>query len=177
MRKIDEIANEKFNGDMNRTLEYLLYEADGPFTPYVEELTQEEARMVMKFLERDAIKHYGSEENFYDEIDKNGLLRHLDLSEDEVRNATKNPYKAKMLKNALKMLIMEGGIIALGLVGGSFGLTPAVLGMAGSVATGIWSMTLAGNIIDYVRFRKAKKIITAQDQNATLVNESRGRGM
>ena len=74
MRKIDSIAKEKFNGDMSKTLEYLLYEADGDFSPYIDELTQAEAKMVMQFLERDAIKHYGSEENYYDEFKKQHLF-------------------------------------------------------------------------------------------------------
>ncbi|MBR6516460.1 MAG: hypothetical protein IKT40_06345 [Bacilli bacterium] len=177
MRKIDEIANEKFNGDINRTLYYLVYEAGEPFDPYIPELTQAEAATVLRFVEDRAIKHYGSEENYYNEYKKRKLLAQLDLTEEEVRNAKKNPYKAKLLKNSLLMLIVEGGILALGLAANQMGIAPDILSYAGSIATGLFSMTLAGNLLEYVRFKKTKKMIDVQDQRSMTEDNSRGRGM
>ena len=178
MRNLDVVAKEKFGGDIEKTIEFLLLNGeDNNFDKYVDELTYEEAQMVMKIMNAEAIKHYGSERNYQMEIKKNRLLMELDLTEEEVKNATKNPYKAKILKSSLIMLIMEGGIIALSLFGNSLGFTPAMLGVGASIATGLSSVTLASNIIGYVKFKNAKKFINNHQITNELNYDSRKRGL
>lgn len=178
MRELDIIAREKFNGDIRKTIEFLLLNgADNNFDKYVDELTYDEAKIVMEIMNSEAIKHYGSESNFKNEVKKNRLLIELELTEEEVKNAKKNPYKAKIFKSSLMMLIMESGIIALSLFGSNLGITPAMLGVGASIVTGLSSMTVASNVINYVKFKNASKIIDNQPITDELDYDSRKRGL
>jgi len=159
MRKIDVVAQEKFNGDMSKTLEYLLYEADGEFSPYVDELTQEEARMVMEFLQRDAIKHYGSEEKYYKEFKKQHILSQLDLTEEDVRHSTVNPFKTILLKRLLAILASIFLSVLLYFVGPIIGLTKSAVSIGGAIITGICLLPAAETIIKFLKYRRVKKQI------------------
>lgn len=174
MREIDVIAQEKFNGDSKQAIEYLLYTVgENGFGPYIDELTQDEARFVVSILNRDAIKYFGSEKRYKEELIKNQSLAEFNLTEEEVRNTPKNPYKATLLKHICTMLLMNGGIIALS----SMGIDISALGLVQSVVTGLLAMTMAGNIIEYVKFKKMKKLVDKHYEEGLSQTESRGRSM
>lgn len=174
MRKFDDFVNKNFNGNMEQALEFLLYSSgEEKLDNYVSELTREEALIVFRLMKKEAIKQYGGEKNYSAELDKTRMLMSLNLTEEEVKNAQKNPYKAKLLKNVLKMLIMDGGIILLSLLS----VPASALGLVASVGTGLLSMTIASNLIDYVKFNKLKKTLNAQYEKEILDANSKGRGM
>ena len=173
MRKLDEIANEKFNGNVQETIKYLMLNS-GPqgFDPYVDELTQEEASFVVDLLHSEAIQIYGSEKRYKEEIVKNTALTTFGVTEEEVLKAPKNPYKASVLKNFLKMFLAEGGILALG----AAGLNPEILGLAGSVVTGLCAMTIASDMVNYFKYKKMVNLVQ-KHSHEELDASSKGRGL
>lgn len=159
MRKIDIIANEKFNGNTIEALHYLL-DSDIKLGEYREELNVEELKYVMNYVtNKVAIKKYGNRENLAKAAVQEIKLKSLNLTEEEVRNAKKNPYKAKMSKSFLKLLLTEGGIVSLALAGKNLGIEGPTLGVIGSALTAFMSYGVAENIIKYLKFRSLKKNI------------------
>lgn len=178
MRKIDIIANEKFSGNVEKTIEYLLYNAgENAFDEYIDELTQDEARIAVKFLEKEAVKQYGGKKEYNAEIKKNRKLYSLNLTEEEVKNAKINLYKADILKGVFKLLVMESGVVALSMVGNGVGINPMLIGTIGSTITALASSTLATNIINYVKFKKVQKMVANSPVAEELENGITKRGM
>lgn len=171
MRKIDALANEKFNGDTISALNYLL-NTDGSIESYIDELNKEEAQIVLNWAVKEAHKQFGGEENFRNEIMNDIELSSLELTSEEVKNAPKNPYKAAILKSFLSMLLMDGGVIALTLASGNIGIDPSALGVLGATVTGLFSAVIANNIIKYFKFKKMKKRLSTESIEDQLVNEN-----
>lgn len=157
MRKIDVLANEKFNGNTFDALHYLL-DSDIKLGEYREELNVEELKYVMNYVtNKVAIKKYGSRENMAKSAIQEIKLKSLNLTEEEVKNAEKNPYKTKVSKSFLKLLLTEGGIVSLALASKSIGIEGPALGAIGSAITAFMSYGVAENIIKYINFRALKK--------------------
>lgn len=60
LRNLDKLANEKFNGDIEATLNYLLFNTDGVYIDdYVEEFNKEETRKVLEIMKKTVMYAYG----------------------------------------------------------------------------------------------------------------------
>ena len=176
MRKIDVFANEKFNGNIKDALLYLLNSnGDYRMDDYVDELSRDEANFVYLALRDKAIKHYGGLENYRSELKKQSDLTSLNLTEEEVRTAEVNPYKASLLKSVLKLLIMDGGILLLSMMSPVLGISVSTLGIGASLFSGIYSLTIVENLAKYVKFSKVKKIIDSEQLQNIELNNERGR--
>lgn len=171
MRKIEIYAKEKYNGNIKAALVDMVNgNSERGLEEFADELTQVESLFVVRQGIVVASAKVGGISNFKKVVKKEQFLRELDISEQEILTAEKNPYKTKTLKGALLALIMGGGILALSLSG--VPLDNFSLGV--SVATGILASTLAPNLINYVKFKKAKKM--AEEQDVLFFNNGNGRG-
>lgn len=81
----------------------------------------------------------------------NGLEEHFGIKIDDINKGTKNPYKAKLLKDIVLALIVN--VAAAGLAIG--GLGPAALAV--EAATGVFAVDFASQIKKYFDFKKLKK--------------------
>ena len=171
MRKIDILANEKFNGDTIKALDYFL-DREQSIEQYIPELNKEESLHVLQWTDKIIKQEYnGDMEKFERDVKLDIKLASLNLTESEVAQAEKNPYKAKILKSLLVMLLVEGGIVGLSLVGGLAALPG--LGIASQAVVGILALGMSDNIISYFKFRKAKKMIDAENN----IEESKGMNL
>lgn len=163
MRKLDVLANEKFGGDIEQTLNYLLFNRNGDkIDDYVDEMTPEEARAVLMILRGKVVKGYGGEENFKMAVNIDEKLEELKLTKEEVLNAEKNPYKAKLGKSFFKMIIAQGGIVSLMVAANNFGIDISSLGLISSVVTGLLSFDMVQKIEKYVKYNKLKKELLSE---------------
>ena len=168
MRKIDIIAKEKFNGDTIQTLNYLL-ENNQSIEQYIDELTKEEAQIVLNWASEKAHEKFGGRENFERKMIREIELDSLNITEEEIKNAKKNPYKAKIFKGFLKMLLIDGGIVSLALISSSLGINPEILGLLGATITGMFSLGMANNVMKYFKFKKIKNQIIDENTNSDQI--------
>lgn len=161
MNKTDILANEKFGGDLRATIEYLMDTEELDSSIYFEEFTKPQVRIFFDILanrinERvpDKVKKEVAAEAF--------ALESMNLTREEVRNMDVNPFKAKVGKDFLKLLIIPGGLISLNLLAGN--VLGAELGsafsqlttFATSLLTTSLSLSTAKDLLNYFKFKKTK---------------------
>lgn len=174
MREIDIIAKEKFDGDIKKTIEYLLLNlGPGEFDKYVRQLNADESKFALTIIKRETVKAVGGQSNFEVLMRNQDIVSELNMSFDEVNNAKKNPYKAKILKSILGMLLVEGGILTMGLLG----VPVATLGLASAVGISVSSSFITDNIMKYFKFKKLKKAVDNVPVQEEESREMKGRGM
>ena len=160
MREIDKIANEKFGGSVEKTIEYLLCNSDGyDIKGYVNEMTPEEARYTLKFIEDRAVSNAGGRKNFNKALKMEFNLQYLKLTEEEVKNAKFNPFKIPLLKSLLIMLLSVVIVVCVSLFGKQLGMDSSVVSAITSLAIGLSTVSLSDKVIKYFKFKSVKKTI------------------
>lgn len=157
MRKIDIEAQNNFNGDTIKLIRYYT-ENQKSLEEFVPELNSKEALELTKIAFEKGNETYGHD-NFEKMLIKDMKLVNLNLTEEEVRSAEVNPYKAKIFKGFLKLLLIEGGILSMVFLGKNIGFDTYSLGILSQIATGVVSITIAENILKYFKFKNIKKYI------------------
>lgn len=154
LRNLDKLANERFNGDIEATLNYLLFNTDGVYIDdYVEEFNKEETRKVLEIMKKTVMYAYGGKKNYNSVRDIEIGLHAFELTREEVLNAPQNPYKTKLGKSFLSMLIGLAGILALNAVPG------VNLPILSSTIIGILSLNVVQKLNNYQKFKNLKKAI------------------
>lgn len=171
MRKIDLLAQEKFNGDTLKAIEYLVINKEPTFGEYVQEFTKKEATFAFRALHTyhvDKIieEDFGGKEKFADDVVREINLQELNLTAEEVKNAEKNPFRAKLGKDVLKLALLEGGVVGLSALGGKAGFDATSIGFLGSIGTTICSLGMADNIMKYFKFKKMKKQLLEEEKKS-----------
>lgn len=163
MSKLEQLANEKFAGNKEDAIRYLVESADkATLDAIIDDCNQKEADMFLKFIFKNV---KGSKKVLTDEMKKERNLAYLNLTEEEVKNAPKNPYKASVAKSFLRLLIAEGGILAISLAATNFGLPPEAIGAIGTVITGLLASDTAQKLISYVKFKNLQKQINLEQKD------------
>ncbi len=160
MREIDAIANEKFNGNTLAAIEHLVRTlGKGEFGRYVHELTPDEAKFVLDLIHSENVKAVGGEQEYNKLLKREEQLLSMNLTYEQVRDATGNPYKTKLLLAVLSFLLIEGGLAVLLLLKVDFHYLSAIV----SFCTGLLSLNLASNIVNYIKFRHLKESIDKEN--------------
>ena len=156
MRKTDIIANEKFEGNIAKAIDYIMNTfGDEKLDEIVDEWTPEECIIAQDVVKQMAIKQYGKEK-----IDSVMMGENLMLQKSEIVSAKKNPYKAKIGLDFLKLLLVNGGLLALAGITKTAGINfqdnsiLKIVGSITSVFTTCVSMDVGVNIFNYFKYNK-----------------------
>ena len=163
MSKLEDLANEKFEGDKNKAIKFLISEADGgTLDEIINDCSQKEADLILKFIFKNV---KGTKKTVTNGMKKARSLAFLEMTEEEVKKATSNPYKATLIKSIIRFLIIEGVIIGL-----SFALHYDFVSIIGVVITGLLVSDMAEKMIKYMRFNGLQKHIKKEQNEITSKN-------
>lgn len=170
MRKIDRLAQEKFNGDIQETIKYLLHNSQSSeFHEYINEMTEAEASYTLDCIEEHTIEKVGGIENYKALYKREEQINSLNMTFEEVRDAKTNPFKKKLIKSLIGMFIIQGLSISLMLLGDS----GPMLGTIVATSSGLWAMAVASNLIDFLKFKKVKKSVDREVMEGKLVPDKK----
>lgn len=160
MREIDRIAQEQFNGDMEKTLYALLFDGNlGGLDPHVDDLNKEEATFVYLCMRCAAIQAYGGEETYKKALKTEKLAAKVDMTTDEARNCQCNPYRKKLLLEAGKLFgaVLLPIFVALCLrkLGVGYGWIYSVQ----AILIGLCAINTAKAALSILRFHRLKKLL------------------
>ena len=163
-RKIDILAEEMFDGEVEKTLNYLLDNGEC-IEQYIDELTKDEANVVLDWVDNNIIEtKFGGKEKFQqniiNEMQLTSALKMINMSEEKVRITKKNPFLSQIVKHTIILII---GIIAILVIGVLF--KELQIEYILSLFIGIEALALSDNIFKYFKFKKAKKIVANTDKN------------
>ena len=154
---IQKLADSQFNGDLRQAIDYF-------FRTYSSEdierlattFNKEQSKIALEVI-RTITQTSEFKKALSEEVHREIALRGLELTKEEVMNAKVNPYKATSMKQFLKLLIMEGGIVALGFAASSLGIDAGLINSAGSILTAYFAYDIGVNVVKYFQFNKLKK--------------------
>lgn len=178
MNKIEILANEKFAGDLTAAIVYVMDNFDSEqLNEYVLEFNREQSDIFLGLLSG-RINKYIPDNQKRRIVEENFDLAKIDLSKEEVNQMEVNPYKAKIGKDLLKLLIINGGLISVNLLSGSIG--SSLLGenffqFASSVSmilSSVVSLSTSKDLLNYFKFKKIKDKSLNED-----VGFERGRSL
>lgn len=168
MRIVDKLTVEQFNGDKKAAIYYMYKNfgsketANDYMRQFYGELNKEELRMAAEVIRQLAVERSGLEavEKFEKSV---STMKSLNLTDEEIMNAEKNPYKAKIGKNFLKLLLVNGGLLGLtallpNLGGNTAGIENVATTIASICTTGL-AIDSGSNIMKYFKFKNAKKVL------------------
>ena len=172
-RKIDILAEEKFDGDVLKTLQNH-FDNNMSIEQYVSELNEEESLFVLNWTHSVIVENCGGEENaailIKSEVKLRSCLSVMGMTSDEVRVTDKNPFISKTFKNTTILLV---GTAVLSLI--SIWLKDTSLGEGVVVVlpifTGFLALRLANDIMSIFKFKKAKKLIAIIDEVEVSIPE------
>lgn len=177
MRELDKIANEYYDGDTLKAIKGF-FENQQCIDSYVSEFTKEEAEYAYCLIMDDMAEKNGGRKQLGKKFAREIQLQQMNLTEEEILNAKKNPYKSNLLKSFLKLLLIEGGVISVALAGNKINIDSSTLGILASTLTTMVSMDLANSILAYSKFKKIKKqLMNEQMQNNEIINNNIGRSL
>lgn len=181
MRKIDKIAQEMFNGDIDKALNYVV-NAGGYIDEYISELNKEELNIAYKHILEYAAKEAGGKDKLWKKYERTIDMEVLEVTEEELKTAKVNPYKAKLLKSLLILMLVGGVLTGLTIMGSQLNFDTESIGAITGVFSATQSFLIANNIYGYFKFRKLKKDANKKTSNMTddidtLDVEGNGRGL
>ncbi len=181
MRKIEILANEKYNGDTFKAIEDLIINKDPDFGSYINEFTKKEAVHSFRCLHTyhaDKIieEEFGGKEAFANATMYETKLQELELTKSEFEAMKENPYKKKLIKSLIILLIGIGlilGVVTL--------LNTKLKAFADALYLAVYVVGLyllydiAINLVGYFKFKSAKKYynLTKDTNEYTKTNETR----
>jgi len=186
MRRTDQIAKEKFNGDIKETICYIMYEyKKDDLETFYDEWSKEELDIAKEVYMDALILKYGydnlkkmmdnneeinftdediqrAKENHYSNKSKENFkdTKHFVLTEEELKKAEINPYKVNILKDVFKLILVNGSLIGLGTIIQNLNIGvdfKPITGLFTSIYTTMKALDIGPNIIDYFKFKNHQK--------------------
>ncbi len=116
MRKIEILANEKYNGDTFKAIQDLIINKDPDFGSYINEFTKKEAAHSFRCLhtyhaDRIIEEEFGGKDAFAKATMYETKLQELGFTKTEFEAMKENPYKKKLIKSLIILLIGIGLIL------------------------------------------------------------------
>jgi len=173
MNEFERIANEKFNGDLNSAVEYVMEKMSPEDQERItEDLTSKQALLFVDYFDK-TVEEKGLEAEFDKNLDEEFNLAAINMSKEEVKNMPTNPFKAKLGKDLLKFLCLNAGVAALYLTSASLknnsmdGIINAALAFSAFLTT-CFSFDTVKDILNYFKFKKMKKQYDIENQNEII---------
>lgn len=172
MNKTDKLAQELFDGDLEKTMNYILdtFETE-PLNEYILDFRKEQASIFLKVMTNRVV------ERVPEDVRRNTVsmvfdLASLKMEEDDVRNATENPFKKTVLKKTCIILAIAVLTPCLAYLVPVFNESSEVVLSFGGLLTTSFALSLAYDLVSFFKFRKVKKTIqqldAAKPNNSTL---------
>ena len=164
MREIEKIANEKFNGDIYKAIDFVYRnyasEENSLMDKIYSEFTQQELEMSAQVVRNLAIERSGKKK--VKKIEKSiGIIKSLNLSDDEIIAAKENPYKKRMVISLISMfLVIVVPFLLYTFVNNSI---QKWIESAQVILIGLLAVELADSIRKSYLFRKAKSILDSEE--------------
>ena len=166
MNKTDLLAQERFDGDLRKTIDYILHNFDKEkLNEYVYDFNKEQAVIFIDIYTKEAVSLMTPEE--INELVVGDYEQScIGMSEDEIVSALVNPFGQRIKKRLglLAAAILGPYAVALLLPDNVFSTTSATFFVG--IFTAIIAITMARDILNYFKFRKLKKKYTNR-QNAS----------
>ncbi len=172
-REIDILAEEMFDGDVKKTLQYH-FDNKLSIEKYIKELNKEESLFVLDWTRNLCYEHAGSKEKFFElayfDLKVQPCLDALGASEEQFRQMEKNPFVLKSLKKLSLLLIL---IILLTVVAVTLKENFIGKGIACTIPvfTGVFSLRIAEDIKNIFKFKKAKKYLAEVDAKKEMLDK------
>lgn len=170
----EEFKDTYFNGDEKAALRQLAYEGYNMDLKYtktgdtiqkiLDSLNDKQVDLYMKYFYKENEKN---PERFNKFLNLSNNLTQLNLDYEEIEKSKVNPFKAKIAKTLLKLLISGASIVGLAALSNG---NDTIIGVAKPIASFLsayFSGELGLNILNYFRYKSAKKQI---DQNTADQN-------
>ena len=156
--ELDELANSKFNGDLQKTWDYIFStcspEEIERYTSVADPYQAAQAVLLVNNLkDTKEMRKRGK-------IDRKLIA--LRLSREDVRSAQKNPYKIPLLKSILKVVLVIAATSGLVIYKAYMGMDEATFTTGMSIlgiTLSYFAFSLADRLRDYFRFRYVKKAL------------------
>ena len=164
MREIEKIAKEMFDGDIYKAIDYVYRNYAKESNPYMDkiygEFTQQELEMSSQVVRNLAIERSGKKkvEKFEKSI---GIMKSLNLSDDEIANSKENPFKKAMIISIISMLIVI--VVPLLLYLAVDNSTQKWIESVQVVLIGIVAYSLADSTRKFFLFKKAKWVLEEKE--------------
>lgn len=165
-RKLDILANEKFDGNIRKTIDYLLKEQPSDLCDYTQEMDSYEATYASNVLYDMAEEEHG-EGYMARLIDLTCSLERLGMTQQELVATEHNPYGAQIKKI---ILMVSATVVLVGVVLGVLSKTienttiTTLVGVAGAVVVSTNVLKLSGCIMAYANFSRAKRLVKEMDK-------------
>lgn len=162
MREVEKLAQEKFDGDIYKALDYA-YRTWGSkdtvndrMRKLYSELNKEELKMAAQIIRNLAIERSGK--NKVEKFEKSiRYMKSLDLSDDELAKAKNNPFKRQLIISLISMLIVI--VVPLLLYLAVDNSTQKWIESVQIVLIGIVAYKLADSTRKFFLFQKAKWVL------------------
>lgn len=153
---LQEYADQYCGGDRFRAI-YELVDSDvaGSFDRHIDDLSQEEARFVLWLVQNSAVKAYGGQKIFDKALKANTLAETLGVDIDSLQSETPNPFAKKLVLSIIGIFAAIAITVVISIINQHFNTKIAYIG---EVLIGLASMSVAGNITQFFRFCKLKKL-------------------
>jgi len=182
MNNFEDFKNEYFNGDEDKAIRQLAYEGYSYNLEFTK--TKDNIKKILDSMDEAAANKYM--DYLYEETEKNPErynqyaslatnLVNLNMTYDEVKNAEINPFKAKLLKSTLKLLIGGSSLLAISIIASNLGGSDTISSFLSYLNAGVIAYTSAeigANLINYSNFKQAKKQV---ENNETFKIESESK--
>ena len=162
-RKIDVLAQEKYNGDIKATF-YDLVKKGENIDKYVDELNKDESRLLFGLLSDIYCEEHGGQKMVENELLRAIKLERLGITEDEVRQSTENPYKRKFLNGFLMVLLIVLCSTIFAAASDSNSRLSSFFMIIGVLSVVYYLIYVFSNIMNFFDYRWVKRNITCEDK-------------
>lgn len=156
--ELDELADTKFNGDLKATWKHIFSSDEEVIDHYVSIADKHQAHMAFMMLRDEANKLSKRELRRYERAER--LLHSLNMTEAEVLDTPRNPYRRSLLLDILKVTVVVSAIVGLiafeaflGMESNIFAILMSIL----SLVCTLFAFGLAKSIQNFFRFWHIKK--------------------
>lgn len=164
MREIDRIAQEQFDGNVNRAIEHLLMTGEeASFDPYVKTLTAEEAKFALTIIKREMVKAAGGPENYNHLVKTSQMLTEINLPRETVQNAKHNIFITRLLITVAVLLVF---IIAFPFTM-KLNVPKDTVKLILAIGIGLLASKSAEYLLKGIKFSKIKKRIAVEEKFLT----------
>ncbi len=178
MNKTQKLADEKFNGDINEAIKYVLHNTRGDeMLEYINEWTPDQARFALDYIYQLGEEKMGKK-GLRRMIDEEVSLEALGVTREEVLTSAVNPYASPLRK---KLLIIVLAFVIIGIATVVPGLLEipsdyeTVISVVAVIASGVLVcavlLTIFNDISGFFRYRSLKKQLTKDETEEKKAEE------
>ena len=163
MRKIDTIADERFDGNTEAALDFLIKNKDETFPQVIRELDKNEATFAFRKLHEyhaDKIidEEFGGKEKFADDVMLEMKLDEIGMTKEAVASSVKNPFRDGLIKAVAGLALSVIVPLLIYMAAGMTGNAEVMFCIQGGLIA-FFAFKVTESIMKCLKFRNVKKKI------------------